>query len=208
MCIAQVRKDSWDEVPDVPRLAEFAAALEESNRLVEISFAEVEIPETAIRADETERVIHHLGDPYPFLSPGDSLGELSTRGKHVDQPDPGLNRGQIRLAEAFADQFAFEGLDVALEAFTRATIVAQTEIGLPQAQICHDLEGEIPTGRGGGEGAVARLDGAVEVARYPEMVSHEGGDPSQPTLIADLLGENRTFAKVIVDSPGLSERVE
>src|SRR5437899_1957332 len=40
------------------------------------------------------------------------------------------------------------------------------------------------------------------------MERHEGGDPSQPALIADLLGENLTFAKVIENSLELSERVE
>src|SRR5881628_2656337 len=100
MCIAQVRKDSWDEVPDIPRLAEFAAALEKSNRLVEVSFAEVEIPETAIRSEDAQGLIHSLRNPYRFLPLDDPLGEVSTLGKHVDQPEPGDNRGQRHLAEA------------------------------------------------------------------------------------------------------------
>src|SRR6267142_91111 len=141
MGMAQVPQDSWNETSDPPRQAEFVAALKESNRLVEISFAEVEIPETARRGHEAVRLVHRLCNLYPFFSPDDSLGELSTR-------------------------------------------------------------------RGGGEGAAASLDSAVEIARYPETVSHEGGDPTQPALIADLFGENLAFAKVIEDSPGLSERKE
>src|SRR3989441_5827468 len=112
------------------------------------------------------------------------------------------------LAEALADQVAIEGLDVALKIFPRTRVVAKTEIGQPQMVIRYDPKGEIPTDGGGGEAAVARLDGAVEIARSPEMERHEGGDPSQPALIADLLGENLTFAKVIEDSLELSERVE
>src|SRR6266850_3391375 len=208
MGMAQVPQDSWNETSDPPRQAEFVAALKESNRFVEISFAEVEIPETARRGHEAVRLVHRLCNLYPFFSPDDSLGELSTRGKHVDQPDPGHNREQIRLAEAFADQVAFECLDVAPEIFPRTRILAKTEIGLPQTEIRYDPEGEISTGRGGGEGAAASLDSVVEIARYPETVSHEGGDPTQPALIADLFGENLAFAKVIEDSPGLSEREE
>src|SRR2546422_5707400 len=153
-------------------------------------------------------MIHRLSNLVPFFCPGDSLGELSTGGKYVDQPGSGLNRGQIRLAEALADQVAIEGLDVALEIFPRTRVVAKTEIGQPQMVIRYDPKGEIPTDGGGGEAAVARLDRAVEIARSPEMERHEGGDPSQPALIADLLGENLTFAKVIEDSLELSERVE
>lgn len=59
---------------------------------------------------------------------------------------------------ADADQVAFEGLDVALEAFTRAPEVAQAQVGLPQGQRRRDLKGEIPTGLGRGEGALAGFD--------------------------------------------------
>src|SRR5439155_18356003 len=40
------------------------------------------------------------------------------------------------------------------------------------------------------------------------MGSRVSGDPPQPPLIADPLGENFTFAKVVEDSPVLSEWVE
>ena len=44
-------------------------------------------------------------------------------------------------------------------------VVALAEIGHPQAQICHDLEGEIPMGLSVGEGAVTGFDSAVRLTR-------------------------------------------
>src|SRR2546427_11675575 len=58
-----------------------------------------------------------------------------------------------------------------------------------------------------GKSAVAGLHSTV-VTRYPEMPSHEGGNPSQPALIVDSLGENFSFAKVVEDSSGLAESRE
>src|SRR5262249_25369424 len=129
--IAQERSDSPLEGRDVPGLAESVAALEDGDRLLEIASAQVELPETAIRSDETVRVIHGLGDPYGLLCPSACLRELSTLYKHLNQPDPGENREQARFAEAFMDQVAFDGFDVALEAFPRTRVIAQTQINLP-----------------------------------------------------------------------------
>ena len=56
-----------------------------------------------------------------------------------------------------------------------------------------------------GKSAVAGLNSAVEVTRYPEMTTHEVGNPSQPMLIVDSLSENFGFAKVVEDSSELSE---
>src|SRR6266850_3224079 len=100
MRIAQVRNDSGDVARNAPRLAEVTAAREKSSRFVQVSFAEVEISETAIRSDEVQRLTHRLSNLYPFLSPGDPLGEVAKLGKHVDQPEPGANREQPHPAEA------------------------------------------------------------------------------------------------------------
>src|SRR2546425_12149519 len=82
--VAQERSDTEEPRRDVKGSANFTAALEKVDRLVEIASAQVEMPETAICADETNGVIHYLGDPHSLLSSGDPLRELSTLGKHVD----------------------------------------------------------------------------------------------------------------------------
>ena len=110
-------------------------------------------------------MIDRLGNPHRFLSPSDPLRELSPLGKRVNQPDSRQNRGQTRLAEPLAAKLALKGVDVALEAFTRTTMVAKDDVGLPQAQICHDLEGEIFPGLGDGKGAAAGCHSSVEVTR-------------------------------------------
>ena len=109
-------------------------------------------------------MFHRLSNSHRFLSPGDPLRELSTRGKHVDQPDPRLNRGQIRFAKTLTNQLALDGLDVALETISCTRVVAQTEIGDSQTEIRRDLKAEIPTGLGDGKGVMTGLDNAVRLA--------------------------------------------
>ena len=49
----------------------------------------------------------------------------------------------------------------------------------------------------------ARFDGAFGITRYPKMGTHICGNPPQPLLIVDSLGENLAFAKVVQDLPEL-----
>ena len=56
-------------------------------------------------------------------------------------------------------------------------------------------------GCGHGQGALAVVDGAVHLARHPEMVSHRGVDPPEPQGIAQRLGEGLGVAQVVEEAP-------
>src|SRR5262249_40950227 len=128
--------------------------------------------------------------------------------KDVDQPEPAVNRGKQRLAEALTAPVACKQLDTPLEMLPPTTQVAQREMGLPQVQIRDDLKSEIRTSVGGGEGAAAGFHGAVEITQLPTIMSQAGGDPSLPSPITDPLGKNFSFTKVLETSPVVCKVVE
>ena len=84
-------------------------------------------------------------------------------------------------------------------------MVAQSMVGHPQVVMRHDLQGEISEGLSDGEGVLAGLDRAVMVPHLPKISAHIGGDPPQPRLVVEGLGEGCSLAEVVEHLPDFSE---
>jgi hypothetical protein len=81
-------------------------------------------------------------------------------------------------------------------------------MGRAQVEIrCH-LQGRTSQGRRGGNGALAGLDGTVMIAQHIKIGRHKVGNPCQPPLIAQGLGEDFGLAEVVEDLPKFSEMKE
>ncbi len=52
-----------------------------------------------------------------------------------------------------------------------------------------------------GQDTLAVVDGAIHLARQPEIVAHSGVDPPESQLIAERLGEGLGAAQVIMHPP-------
>ena len=63
--------------------------------------------------------------------------------------------------------------------------------------MCPGLEANMPKRCSQGQGTLAVVDGAVHLARQPEIVAHSGVDPPESQLIAERLGEGLGAAQVI-----------
>src|SRR5262249_54011867 len=62
------------------------------------------------------------------------------------------------------------------------------------------LECHIPQGPGQGEGALAHLDGAWQVACTRTLVAHMSSNPAQPVRVAQGLGEPLCLAQIREDT--------
>ena len=76
------------------------------------------------------------------------------------------------------EQRPFEGHHVLPQEVDGLRIVTQTIIHLAQEEARHDLECRIPQGPGQGEGALANLDGALQVACGLKRSGHIGSPPA------------------------------
>jgi hypothetical protein len=141
------------------------AALEEVNCVLQVTCAEVDTSQTAIGADKAIRMVRLFSNPHGLLGSGAGFRKVTLLDEGLDEPDAGEHRGQPGLPETLADQVALESVDVALETFARTSVVAPSEVGLSQAEICHDPKGENRMGLCESESAVAGLDSAVDIAR-------------------------------------------
>ena len=101
---------------------------------------------------------------------------------------------QAGQAEALTEQITCKRLHIAPQQPHRPTIVAQSMVGHTQVVMRHDLQGEISEGLSHGEGVLAGLDRAVMVPYLPEISAHIGGDPPQPRLVVEGLGEGCSLA--------------
>ena len=105
------------------------------------------------------------------------------------------------------DELACEYLDVAPLGIYRPMIVAQGMKDLTQMEIRSGLEADVPEGRGEEQGALAGLKGSVVIPHLPEMVGQKRGDPHQPPLIVQGLGERFSFAQGVEHALAFSERL-
>jgi hypothetical protein len=101
-----------------------------------------------------------------------------------------------------------EARHVPLEEVRRPTIVAAGPVGQAQIESRLHLQGEVLERAGDGEGALARLDGAVRVAQQPGMAAQIGEDQPQPPLVPESAGETLRFLQVRVRPLRLSKRQE
>ena len=81
-------------------------------------------------------------------------------------------------------------------------------VGHTQEVTRRDLQGEISERLSDGESVLAALDGAVVVPYLPEIVAHIGGDPPQPRLVVEGLGEGFRLTEVVEHLPEFSELPE
>ena len=88
------------------------------------------------------------------------------------------HRGQPRQAEVLPEQRPVEGHQVLPQEVDGLRIVTQTMVHPAQEEVRHDLECRIPQGPGQGEGALADLDGALQVACGPKTIGHIGSTPA------------------------------
>src|SRR5882724_13378209 len=108
-------------------------------------------------------------------------------------------------AEALTDQIPCKQLHIPPQHPHRPTMVAQRMVGHPQEVMRHDLQGDISEGLSDSEGVLARLDRAVMVPHLPQISAHKGGDPPQPRLVAEALGEGGSLAEVVEHLPEFAE---
>ena len=123
-------------------------------------------------------VIDGFGNPEAFFAVGQPFGEGAQLGETPGQCVTRHHRGQPRQAEAFPEQRPFEGHQVLPQEVDGLRIVTQTIVHPAQEEVRHDLEGRIPQGPGQGEGALAHLDGALQVACGPTNSGHIGRTPA------------------------------
>ena len=73
-------------------------------------------------------------------------------------------------------------------------MVAQNMVDRTQMVTHRDLQGKISEGLSHGEGVLAGLDRAVMVPHLPAISAPIGGDPPQPRLVVEGLGEGGSLA--------------
>src|SRR6266436_4455126 len=93
-------------------------------------------------------------------------------------------------------QLACEERHIPPEEVYRPMIIPQVIAGLAQVEMRCNLEVDIPESCGDGQGTLACGNGAFIVRSGAEMAGHIGGDPPQPTLIAQRLGESLGLAQM------------
>ena len=106
------------------------------------------------------------------------------------------------------DPFALEDRHVAPAVVDRMEIVADVEIALPQEEVRHDLEREVPELGGDGERTLAQVLGATGIACSPEILAQVCGGPPQSIPIPQGRGQRLRVAKVLEDPLVFAEGLE
>ena len=171
-----MRGDQGKEAENLPALAEGKAAFEHRDGLVEVPFAEVQVADTPRREDTAVEMISRLSNMDSFFAERHALGECATLGKDHTQEGAAGHGGQTGYAKVLIAPVAFEGGQVPAKAFHGLRQVASRPRGHAQARGCPDLEGEIPAGPGGREGALVSRNGAVMITHHSEIPAHIDGD--------------------------------
>ena len=63
------------------------------------------------------------------------------------------------------------------------------------------LEADMPEPCGQVQGALGVNDGAVHIARHPEIGAHGGVDPPEPQVVTERLGQGFSTAQVVEYPP-------
>src|SRR5262249_9493224 len=90
----------------------------------------------------------------------------------------------------------------------RLLILSQDSAGLAQVESRYPLEGDITERLGAGKGPLTTHQGALLVARSPEILAEIGGDLPQAALVAERLGEHFGLAEGVEHRPVCCEGKE
>src|SRR4030095_9723324 len=106
-------------------MADFQAAFEHRNRLVQISFREEQNPQTAIHMHKTSLVIGFLRDSNALLSVQDSFAKATGRRKTLYQVAAATYGQHQSCTQAFMSQIAFNALHTMFKNSYGLTILAR-----------------------------------------------------------------------------------
>src|SRR5262249_49089163 len=187
--MAQIPGGCVEPGPDIPGLAECQATGERRDGLRESPLAEIYPTETTIRVDQAEGLIDRLRQAEPVFAMDHRLTERPNLGQAPGQPGAREYRRKAHQTKALTDQVACESCDDLLEHLYRLTVLPTGIVHVAQEGLRDDLRAQIAEGLREGEGVLAGCDGAVIVARQPEIFGHVERDPAQPAVIVYGLGE-------------------
>src|SRR5262245_39247008 len=125
------------------------------------------------------------------------------------QPGPGGHRDAAKCAKVFITQMPLEERHILPKTLDGLWIVSHIVIGITQEETRPGLEADMPERYGHSQDALAVDDGAVHLARHPEIGTNGGVDPPEPRLIAQRLREGLSAAQVVPQLPrGFSQGIE
>ena len=123
-------------------------ALEHGNSLLDISFGQVEASGPVKCQTKTERVIEGLGDLDRLFCASSALGEHTQLGQARGQKCAAVHGWERGLPEALTSEITRKGRDRPSQSIHSEAILAGSVLGLTQIGAGHDLEPDIPYGRG------------------------------------------------------------
>ncbi len=181
----------------MPVLAQTQGSLQHRDGPVHVPLAQIQKAHPTARVNQAEGMIDGLGDPEPVFGHGEPLRERTAFGVAEAQPGPGDYRDAAICAKALIEQLPLESRYIPFKTLDGPRIVSRVVIGPTQDEMHPGLEADMPERCGQGQGALAVDDGAVHLARHPEIVAQLGVDPPEPQGIAQRLGEGLGAAQVV-----------
>src|SRR5262249_11680141 len=152
--------------------------------------AQIHHTEAIAYLNQSEGMIDGLGDPESVCGQGKPLCECTTFGVAEAQPSQGVCRDAAISAKAFSEQLSLESRHIPLQTLDGPWIVSSVVIDLTQGEIGPGLEADITERCSHGQGALAVIDGALNITRPPERGAHLGVDPPESQWIAQRLGQS------------------
>jgi hypothetical protein len=142
-------------------------------------------------------LLNRLGQPHPVFCHAAPLGEAPQFGQTPGHNATGEHRGRGDQAKARIAQLAGEQRHHLSRHVQRLLKVSHGTVGHAQVVLGHDLDVKRATGRGQGEGPLASRHSPVMLAHDIETVAQGAGDPPEPLVVAQPLGEGLGGAQVI-----------
>jgi hypothetical protein len=165
----------------------------------------VECTNTHQRHNNTVGLLDRLGHLAPFFCHDHALGKRPHVGQTLGHNVTGGDGGQGELAEAGWDRLPFWGCHDPPRYVQRHPKVPRAEVHQAQAGLGHDVEVNSATGRGLGEGALSRRNGALVVTHRRDRPAHIVRDQGEPMGIAQRLGQGFSGTDVVEYTRFLSE---
>ena len=142
-------------------------------------------------------MIDGLGDPEPFFGYGEPLRERTAFGVAVAQPGPRHCCDAAIDAKAFIEQIPLEECHILPITLDGLWIISRIGIGHTQDVTRPSLQADMPERYSHSQGTLAGGDGAVHLARLPEIGAHGGVDLPEPQLVVQRLDEGLGAAQVV-----------
>src|SRR5262245_10731123 len=167
----------------------------------------MQVHPTEIEQPQKQRVwmIGLLSDPHCGFAMSDGLIEPAEHGKRDGKRVRKGRRLDRWRSETLSAQLAVES-DVPLEQFDYFAVLAPSDVRVAKIGCCDHLEEAIAERTRDGERFLPEFESCIVVASGPTLHDHEGGDPPEPVLIAERLGECLRLLEVIQHACPIAQR--